>query len=80
MLLFLSFLQQALPSKLNLARCLTGLEPSLGDADTFSFPHLELLFVGVPGARAVMWEMYAGECVRAQVPVANGYSMRVSEP
>ena len=65
-------LQQSLPSQLDLPRSFTCFEPAFAHARHATVAKLDLVFDFWECARAVVWEVYAAESVRAQVLVAMG--------
>lgn len=62
--------EHPLPSQFYLSRCLSGLEPSLGDTDPLTFGQLGLVFVQRPRARAVVWVVNAS-CLFVIDPIVS---------
>lgn len=69
--------QQPLPSQLDLPRRLSSLVSTLTDANHASVSQFELVFYLRERARAVVWEVDARECVRAEILVAVRWDVSV---
>ena len=67
-----SRLQQSLPSQLDLPRSLSRLESAFAHARHATIAELDLVLNFWECARAVVREVHAAECVRAEVFVAMG--------
>lgn len=64
-------LEQTLPRKFNLPPCLIRLETTSRYAHLPALGQLEFVFVGIPGAGAMVGEVNASERVGAQILVTR---------